>query len=141
MLLFSGNYTYSLDDKNRFIIPVKFREILNAEGIEKLYIVKGDSQLFLIPLPVFLQLCEGWKKWDFTKEANQNYKRLFLSGAFDVVPDKNGRIMLRKDLCEQAGINAEVVIIGVLDRMEIWAPEKWKEFLDKSSLQDFPGDD
>lgn len=77
MILFSGNYRYSLDEKNRLIIPVKFRDILNVEGIDKLYVVKGDYHLFVFPFPVFLELCEKLKSWDFTKEDNQNYVRLF----------------------------------------------------------------
>ncbi len=137
MLLFSGNYKYSLDDKNRIIIPAKFREILNAEGIDKLYLARGDTHLFLFPFPVFLELCEDLKTWDFTKESNQNYVRLFFSEAFDVTPDKQGRVTLRKDLCEEVGINHEVVLIGVLNRIEIWASERWREFREKSSLSGF----
>jgi len=137
VLLFAGNYRYSLDEKNRVIIPVKFREVLNAENIDKLYVVKGDSHLFLMPFPVFQELYEKLKNWDFTKEANQNYVRLLFSDAFDVTPDKQGRIMLRKEMCEEAGINGEVIIIGVLNRMEIWAPDRWNDFREKSTLQGF----
>ncbi len=137
MILFSGNYRYSLDEKNRLIIPVKFRDILNVEGIDKLYVVKGDHHLFVFPLTVFLELCEELKSWDFTKEDNQNYVRLFFSNAFDVVPDKQGRIILRKEMCEEVGINHEAIIVGVLNRMEIWSPEKWTEFRGKSTLRGF----
>jgi MraZ protein len=137
MLPFTGKYTYALDEKNRVIIPVKFREILAAESVDKLYVVKGDSHLFLFPLPVFLELSHKLKSWDFTRETNQNYARLFFSESFDVVPDKQGRIMLPKEMCESAGINHEVAIIGVLDRMEIWAPERWNQFRKDSSLRGF----
>ena len=137
MLLFSGNYTYSLDEKNRLIVPAKFREILNADGVDKLYVVKGDLHLFLFPFPVFLELSEKLKSWDFTKETNQNYVRLLFSDAFDVVPDKHGRIILRKEMCEEVGIDHEAVIIGVLDRMEIWSPARWNEFRQQSTLQGF----
>lgn len=137
MLLFSGNYKYSLDDKNRLIVPVKFREILSAEGVDKLYVVKGDSYLYVFPHPVFLKLYDDFGSWDFTEEANQNYVRLLFSDAFDVVPDKQGRIGLRKEMCEEVGIDHEVVIIGVLNRLEIWAPERWQEFREKSTLQGF----
>ena len=137
MLLFSGNYNYSLDEKNRLVIPVKFREILGAESVDKLYVVKGDTHLYVFPFPVFLELYENLKSWDFTKETNQNYVRLLFSDAFDVVPDKQGRIGLRKEMCEEVGIDREVTIIGVLDRMEIWSPDKWKEFREKSTLQGF----
>jgi MraZ protein len=135
VLLFSGNYKYSLDEKNRLIVPVKFRDILNAEGVDKLYVVKGDSYLYVFPFPVFLELSDKLKSWDFTKETNQNYVRLFFSDAFDVAPDKQGRILLRREACEEVGINHDVVIIGVLNRMEIWSPEKWIEFREKSTLQ------
>ena len=137
MLLFSGNYNYSLDEKNRLVIPVKFREILGAESVDKLYVVKGDTHLYVFPFPVFLELYENLKSWDFTKETNQNYVRLLFSDAFDVVPDKQGRIGLRKEICEEVGIDREVTIIGVLNRMEIWSPGKWKEFREKSTLQGF----
>ena len=137
MLLFSGNYKYSLDDKNRIIVPSKFREILSAEGVDKLFVVKGDSYLYVFPHPVFVKLYEDLSSWDFTKEANQNYVRLLFSDAFDVAPDKQGRIGLRKDMCEEVGINGEAIIIGVLNRMEIWAPERWRQFREQSTLQGF----
>jgi len=137
VLLFSGNYKYSLDEKSRLIIPAKFREILTADGIDKLYIVKGDSHLFVFPFPVFLELSEKLKSWDFTKEANQDYVRLFFSDAFEVTPDRQGRIALRKDMCEEIGIEREAIIIGVLNRMEIWSPDTWKTFREASSLRGF----
>jgi MraZ protein len=137
VLLFSGNYNYSLDEKNRLVVPVKFREILGAEGVEKLYVVKGDSYLYVFPFPVFLELYENLKSWDFTQESNQNYVRLLFADALDVVPDKQGRIGLRKEMCEEVGIGHEVTIIGVLNRMEIWSPDRWKEFREKSTLQGF----
>ena len=137
MLLFSGNYKYSLDEKNRLIVPVKFREILNAEGVDKLFVVKGDSHLYAFPYPVFLELFENLKSWDFTKEANQNYVRLLFSDAFDVTPDKQGRIGLRREMCEEVGIDNEAIVIGVLNRIEIWAPDRWQDFREKSTLQGF----
>jgi len=140
VLLFSGNYKYSLDEKNRLIVPAKFREILSAEGIDKLYVVKGDSHLYVFPFPVFLELSENLRSWDFTKETNQNYVRLFFSDAFDVATDKQGRILLPREMCEKVGINHEVIIIGVLNRMEIWSPGKWNEFREKSSLKGFSAD-
>jgi MraZ protein len=137
MLLFSGNYKNSLDEKNRIIVPARFREILSAEGVDKLYVVKGDTHLYAFPYPIFLELYENLKSWDFTKEANQNYVRLLFSEAFDVSPDKQGRIGLRKEMCEEVGITGEAVLIGVLDRIEIWAPDRWNDFREKSTLQGF----
>ncbi|RJP74445.1 MAG: division/cell wall cluster transcriptional repressor MraZ [Candidatus Abyssobacteria bacterium SURF_17] len=137
MLLFSGTYKYSLDEKNRLIIPVKFREILSAEGVDKLYITRGDNHLYVFPLPIFLKLSDKFEAWDFTKEANQDYVRRFFSDAFDVAPDKQGRIMLPKEMCAETGIDREAIIIGALNRMEIWPPDKWKEFREKSTLRGF----
>ncbi|MBI4831826.1 MAG: division/cell wall cluster transcriptional repressor MraZ [Candidatus Lindowbacteria bacterium] len=135
VLLFSGSYKYSLDDKNRLIIPVKFREILAAESVEKLYIAKGDSHLFAFPLPVFVELSKQLKSLSFTNESKQNYVRMIFSNAYDVTPDKQGRIILPKEQCEKVGISSEAIVIGVLDRMEIWSPEKWADFYDKATLR------
>ena len=137
VLLFSGNYRYALDEKYRLIIPVKFRDILNADGIDKLYVVRGDSHLFVFPFPVFLELSEKLKSWDFTRDANQDYVRLFFSDAFEVAPDRQGRITLRKEMCDEIGIDREAVIIGVLNRMEIWPPDRWNKFQEGSTLRGF----
>ena len=137
VLLFTGNYRYSLDDKNRVIIPIKFREVLASGGIDKLFLIRGDNQLHLIPYPAYIELSDKLKSWDITMESKQDYLRRLYAESFEVVPDKQGRIMLRPDLCQETGITQEVVILGVLDRMEIWSPEKWREFREKSTLRGF----
>jgi MraZ protein len=134
-LIFSGNYRYSLDDKNRLIIPAKFREILAAENIDRVYVVNDGTHLSVYPLNVFQELCNEMNSWEFTEETKQDYIRLRLSDAFDVTIDKQGRILLRKEQCEETGIDREVVIIGALNHMEIWPPEKWQEFRERTSLR------
>ncbi|GAB4337632.1 MAG: division/cell wall cluster transcriptional repressor MraZ [Candidatus Abyssubacteria bacterium] len=135
-MIFTGNYRYSLDDKNRLIIPSKFREILMADGVDRLYMVNDRTHLSVYPLKVFQEICNKMDSWEFTEETKQNYIRLRLSDAFDVTIDKQGRILLRKEQCEEIGIEREVVIIGVLNRMEIWPPDKWQEFRERTSLRE-----
>jgi MraZ protein len=68
------------------------------------------------------------REFPFTKQDFRKFNRLYFSGACEVVCDKQGRVLIPAYLKEYAEIQEDVVIIGVSDRIEIWAKEKWNEF-------------
>ena len=72
----------------------------------------------------------------FTKTDARKFNRLYFSGAVEVVADKQGRILLPTYLKDFAGIKKDVVIIGVSNRVEIWAKDQWQEFY-QSNLESF----
>ena len=74
----------------------------------------------------------------FTRGEARKFNRLFFSGACDVVCDKQGRILIPEYLKSYGEIGEHVVIIGVSDRIEIWAKEKWNSFFDdnKGNFED-----
>jgi MraZ protein len=131
--MFYGQYEHALDAKDRVIIPAKFREIFKENYVEKFYITRGlDRCLF-----VFIE--EEWKTQErrframpFTNEQSRKFNRLYFSGAVEVIGDKQGRILIPNFLKSYAEISQDVVIIGVSDRMEIWAKEKWTTFFDQN---------
>jgi MraZ protein len=69
-----------------------------------------------------------FKALPFTKQESRTFNRLYFSGAVEVVPDTQGRILLPQYLKDFAGIKRDVTIVGVSNRIEIWAREKWHEF-------------
>jgi len=69
-----------------------------------------------------------FKSLSFTKREARQFNRLYFSGTVEVEPDKQGRVLLPKYLKDYAGIKSDVVLVGISNRIEIWAKDKWQEF-------------
>jgi MraZ protein len=131
--MFYGEYEHTLDRKGRLIIPSKFREALKEAYVEKLYITRGlDKCLFIFSEEEWKMQESKFRSMPFTKSEHRKFNRIIFSGAQDMVPDKQGRILLPSYLKEYASVKKEVFFIGVSNRIEIWAKELWKEFYSSS---------
>lgn len=121
-----GEFHHNIDEKNRLVIPSKFRNELG----EKFIVTRGlDSCLFIYSMSEWEKLVEKLKTLPFTQMNARKFSRFFLSGAIDAEFDRSGRISITSPLIEYAGITKECVIIGVSDRLEIWSKESWDKFL------------
>jgi MraZ protein len=124
-----GEFIHSLDEKDRFILPAKFREKIKTLEKKKFYITRGlEGCLFLFAESVWESLEEKLKSISFTKQEGRFFNRLYFSGAQEVEIDSQGRITIPGYLKEFAQINKEIVIIGIADRIEIWDKERWNKF-------------
>lgn len=121
--LFMGEYDHTLDPKGRMIVPAKFREELGERFILTLGL---DGCLFAYPMGEWEQFAEGLKKLPGTKDARQ-LQRHFLAGAADVEVDKQGRFLIPPRLRDAAGLEKDVLLVGVLSKIEIWSRERWEE--------------
>lgn len=131
--MFYGEYQHSLDNKDRVIIPAKFREIFKENYVEKFFITRGlDQCLFVFTEESWRAQEKKFRELSFTKGEARKFNRLFFSGAGEVICDKQGRILIPSYLKSYADIKEDVVIIGVSDRIEIWSKEKWNDFYDNN---------
>ena len=129
--MFYGEYEHTLDVKGRVIIPAKFREIFKEHYTEKFFVTRGlDQCLFVFTEDVWKSQERKFRDMPFTKGEARQFNRLFFSGASEVICDKQGRVLIPDYLKAHAAIEQEVMIIGVSDRIEIWAKDKWKSFFD-----------
>ncbi len=129
--MFYGEYSHSLDKKDRVIIPAKFREVLKEHFAEKFYVTRGlDCCLFVFTEEAWKSQERKFRDMPFTRNETRKFNRLYFSGACEVVCDKQGRILIPAYLKEYAEIKTDVVIIGVSDRFEVWAKEKWGKFFE-----------
>jgi MraZ protein len=127
--MFYGEYFHSIDRKGRLILPSKFREVAKGNFVEKFFVTRGlDTCLFMFSEEEWRSQESKFKAMPFTKQESRVFNRIYFSGAIDVVPDRQGRILLPQFQKEYAQIKKDVVIVGVSNRIEIWAAEKWKEF-------------
>jgi len=135
--MFYGEYLHSMDRKGRLILPAKFREVAKSSFIEKFFVTRGlDKCLFMFSEEEWRTQESKFKAISFTKQQARTFNRLYFSGAVEVIPDRQGRILLPQYLKDFAEIKRDVVIVGVSNRIEIWAKDKWQEFYG-SSRQSF----
>jgi len=120
--MFMGEYDHSIDTKGRIIVPAKFRESLGEEFV----VTQGlDGCLFVYPNSEWENFVTELKNLPGNKEARQ-LQRYFMAGAANLDVDKQGRILIPSKLREAAGLEKEVVFVGVLSKIEIWAKERWE---------------
>lgn len=129
-VMLMGEYHHNIDEKGRIIIPSRLRDELGDNVI----VTRGlDDCLFLYSMDEWSLLVSKLKSLPFTKRDARNFSRMFLSGATGCLFDKQGRVKISSPLIDYAGLNHECVIIGVNDRIEIWAKEKWDKFICEST--------
>ena len=122
--MFMGEYNHTVDTKGRLIIPSKFREQLGEDFI----VTKGlDGCLFVFPQDEWLAFEEKLRTLPLTQKGARQFTRFFVAGATPCELDKQGRILLPATLREFAGLDKEVVLTGMLNRIEIWSKDKWME--------------
>lgn len=123
--MFLGEYQHTLDIKARVIVPAKFREGLGAKFVA----TKGlDQCIFLYPLDQWSIIESKVQSLSITKPEARLFSRIFFSGATELEIDKQGRFVLPQKLREHAGIEKELMIIGVGARVEIWSAEMWVSY-------------
>jgi MraZ protein len=127
--MFYGEFFHSIDRKGRLILPSKFREVAKGNFVEKFFVTRGlDTCLFMFSEEEWRSQESKFKAMPFTKQESRVFNRLYFSGAVDVIPDRQGRILLPQFQKDYAQIKKDVVIVGVSNRIEIWGAQMWKEF-------------
>ena len=136
--MFRGTSYHTIDDKGRIVIPSRFRELVRAEDEDRIMVSHMDQCLVAFPMPVWQQLekriLNDAKKNDFMRR----FRRIFIGGAAECSCDKQDRILIPPVLRQYAGLNKDIVLVGVLDHFEIWSREKHEneELMLQNDLKD-----
>ncbi|MCP4653151.1 MAG: division/cell wall cluster transcriptional repressor MraZ [Candidatus Omnitrophica bacterium] len=129
-----GEYNHTLDEKDRFILPAKFREKIKSFKRKKFYVTRGlEGCLFMFHQDVWRTLEEKLKTLSFTKQQSRSFNRLYFSGACEITVDSQGRVAIPEYLKTYADMYRDVVIIGVADRIEVWSKKRWSTFFTENS--------
>jgi len=132
-MAFRGHFDYSLDAKNRLNVPPKFRAAF-SDGV---VLAKGlDPCLWVWPPSAFeafaAQVLGGLNP---VSAERRKLTRYVAGSSFDAELDAAGRVTLNPALLEHAGIDREVVVVGVLDYLEVWARDRWLAGQDELSAE------
>jgi len=131
--VFRGRFEHTIDEKGRLSIPSKFRELLSARGENELVLTDFDSCLTAYPKDEWRVLEEKMKQLSMIQKDVRNFLRLFYSSATEVPLDPQGRILIPPQMRERARLDREVVLLGLLNKIEIWDKESWEDFMARSA--------
>tara|TARA_B100001250_G_scaffold321603_1_gene284727 strand:+ start:326 stop:790 length:465 start_codon:yes stop_codon:yes gene_type:complete len=124
---FIGEYTYSLDTKGRINIPSKFRQSLSMENDKTFVISRGlDLCIYVYPLLIWKDIESNLRNLSSLSKTNRTFIRNIVRYASPSKYDKQGRISLSQSLIKYANLDKEVLIIGVVNKLEIWDPNQLK---------------
>jgi MraZ protein len=128
--MFLGTFEHSLDAKGRVILPAKFRDDLEAGA----FLAKSlDGCLSLYTAEEFENVAQDMQEKARRGGNERNAVRSFAAGATEATPDRQGRISIPLHLRQFARLERDVVITGVLSRIEIWDRGRWQEIDDEAN--------
>lgn len=133
--MLTGEYRHTIDHKGRLIIPSKLRNEFN----DSVVITRGlDGCLFVYDLKTWDSIIAKLNTLSFTKKNVRSFVRFFTSGAITLEFDKQGRINIPNYLTNYASLSGDIIIIGVINRLEIWNLDNWNNYINNSvsSLSD-----
>ncbi len=126
--MFRGRYEHTMTDKGRVSIPAKFREICREKyGEETFVITNFDKCLVAYPLKEWNEIERRVSELPQFKQEVISFLRYLMGGAVDCPLDGQGRVLIPQSLRNHARIDKELIMIGMLTRIEIWSREVWEE--------------
>ncbi len=128
--MFRGSSYHTIDDKGRINIPSRFRELIRNNGGNGLVLSgPGLDEQGLVAYP--------YKNWEMVEDkilrmaekspSMRRFRRIFIGESAECSLDKQGRILIPQSLRDYAGLEKDIVLVGVLDHFEIWSLENWNE--------------
>jgi MraZ protein len=124
--MFLGTHAPRLDEKGRLVLPAKFREGLSAGVV----LTKGqDRSIVVWPAAEFAAYAERLNEASRSDARVRAYLRVLFSGAFDEIPDRQGRVTMPAALREYAGLDRDVMVVGNGTTVEIWDSVAWGNYL------------
>ncbi|MDO8594846.1 MAG: division/cell wall cluster transcriptional repressor MraZ [bacterium] len=120
-----GEYTHTIDDKNRLSLPAKFRQEMG----KKVVVTPGlDGCLFVFTLKQWEKISGKLGESSMFQADTRSFNRYMLGGATEVEVDSLGRVLIPDFLRERANLKDKVAVVGVQSRVELWNEKKWQEY-------------
>ena len=137
-MVFLGEYEVTLDAKGRFLLPVGIKKQLPEDASEKFVIARGfEKCLTLYPKKNWDPIMAELIKVNDYKAENREFLRYFTMGAAEMELDTAGRLLLPPNLKAYAGLEKDVVLVSVINKIEIWDKSKYQQFFDSFSLEKY----
>ena len=132
---FTGEFSYTVDAKGRVNIPSKFRKVLSVDNEDTFVITRGmDPCVWVYPIVVWQNIENDLKSLSSLSAINRTFVRNTVRYATPLTYDGQGRIQLTTNLINYAELGKKTLIIGMVNKIEIWNPDRLKE-IDKKNMK------
>lgn len=126
---FTGEHESKLDAKGRLVLPARLKARL-PEGEQTLVCLRGfEPCLVLYPQSAWEKIYTQVTSLNEFVAENREFQRTFLRGATECDLDGQGRILIPKSMLPHAGLAADVLAVGVGNRIELWEPARYNQYL------------
>ena len=137
---FIGEYHYSLDSKGRINIPAKFRQSLSKDNNNTFVATRGqDPCIWIYPMKEWKKIEDELRKLSSISGVHRTFIRQIARSATPSTCDKQGRIIISPSLLSYAGLNKEALILGMINKIEIWNPDTLEK-VDKNNINNDPNE-
>ena len=126
--VFTGWSKHTLDAKGRLAIPARFRDVMKPRGDDRLVITCSDRCLVAYPLEQWRAMADKVSRLSQVDPRVQAFRRIFISGGEECACDKQGRVLIPQMLRKMAGLDNQVVLVGMQTNFEIWDEERWYQY-------------
>lgn len=129
--VFLGEYSHSLDEKGRVVMPSKFRTGLDDGCV----VTKGQERcIYVFPMDRWEEESSKVLKLPRTDRRARNFSRSFFASASDQALDRQGRVQIPESLRRYAGLEKDLTVVGVADRIEVWAADTWRTVAEEADV-------
>lgn len=137
--MFRGRYEYTIDAKGRMSIPAKFRDVVRAQGDDRIVVTNAlDHCLVAYTTEDWRRIEEDVRGLSDVLPEHRHFKRFFIGAAQEIPIDKQGRILVPASLRGYADLDHDIVLQGLIDKFEVWSRERWDKEIEvaQSSPED-----
>ena len=127
--MFRGRFPHTIDGKGRLSIPAKYREVLAAQEERTLLLLELDNCITAFPEKEWQKIEARLYERGALRPEVRDYLRTVYSSATETEVDAAGRILIPPSFRETVGLVRDVVIVGAMNRFEIWAKDRWEHFV------------
>ena len=131
--MFRGIANVSLDERGRFVVPTRFRDRLKERSDGKLVLTidKAQTCLLIYPQQDYQEIEDRLIALDNTQESVRELQRRFIGFATETELGVNGRILVAAELREYAGLERKGVLLGQINKLELWSETGWRDKMSK----------
>jgi len=130
--MFRGRFEHNVDAKGRVSLPAKYRDIMSTNYTDRLVITNYDNCLIAYPYEEWVTFEENFRQYSIMQEDVEVFMHYFISGASECTIDKLGRILIPPILRKHAGLEREIVFVGMITRIQIWDKQRWEQKFQKA---------
>ena len=131
--MFRGNYTYSIDNKGRISVPAKLRKHVTGEANDTFIMTRGTATCIdIYPMDQWQKVEDKLLQLNSFNPEEALFKRMISQYATDGTLDSQSRILIPQSLLDYAKIDKEVLILGAMEKIEVWNPKVYEEYINQT---------